>query len=902
MNVLEVSITAGILILIIIVVRLLFIHRLPKKTFLILWGIVLIKIFLPFSISSSLSIYSFLQPFFSNIVKNEEQIKPDKLEKNQEWIQNQDITSDGLSESELNFKNTTQTDMSSPISTKKNLQEHVTKKNHSIGIVGIWGLGVIGSSFYFLYSYIKHCRRFREAFPVKLELIDHWIKQHQLKRTITVKQTDRIAAPLTYGIIHPIILLPSKIRWEKEEEALFYILEHEYIHIKRFDAITKILLAAALCIHWFNPLVFVMYNLANRDIELACDEMVVYSLGEATKSSYALTLISMEEKKTGFMSICNNFSKNTAKERIIAIMKIKKRSFFSICAAAFLIVGVSIVFATSAEQKKGVPESNHVNQDDKKISESSHLNQEDKKILESNSLNQEDKEILESNSLNQKDEILTTSVLKNISTTSKEESAETILTKEEYSEIKSLQFEGYKDMTISEYRKKAMEFTDTIEHREKIEKISHNESLYNLRYQDEVANFFFNLYQPVTAENYEDRRFNHAVYIVKNGKSICSLEYQIIRTLYNPEKVTMQEHETALKGIMNGLEEFLQSKSLEQLTEETIYIEIEKECNRLSELFETDAIGFLIESKYQTELPNKEARDEFQKTIQPYLNVGLIYDEYTFDMYWNGKEVRVLYDSETNNYITLHLGTGFSEDAVDLYAVYKNGVLVGLREATKEEREQETKNRENEKETERKTEHATKEDYESILSTLYTKNYKNKSIAEFNQELLNWANENDRANEQIFEDIMTKQHTVELSKEQQSFLQSTVLSNMENAASLKSIYENETEEDIKLGFFNLKKEDTSGYKGYNLDYWIYYHISDKTKLTVEEREHIFSELQEEIKQFWNNMKLEEVERMSTESLTTQLNKIAKQFSTQEIRFKLDVAFEVTIDWDATIKN
>lgn len=863
MNVLEVSITAGILILIIIVVRLLFIHRLPKKTFLILWGIVLIKIFLPFSISSSLSIYSFLQPFFSNIVQNKEQIKSDKLEKNQEWIQNQDITSDGLSESELNVKNTTQTDMSSSISTKKNLQEHVTKKNNSIGIVGIWGLGMIGSSFYFLYSYIKHCRRFREAFPVKLELIDNWIKQHKLKRTITVKQTDRIAAPLTYGIIHPIILLPSKIRWEKEEEALFYILEHEYIHIKRFDAITKILLAAALCIHWFNPFVLVMYNLANRDIELACDEMVVYSLGEATKSSYALTLISMEEKKTGFMSICNNFSKNTAKERIIAIMKIKKRSFFSICAAAFLIIGVSMIFATSAEQKKGIPESNHINQED---------------------------------------EILTTSVLKNISTTSKEESAETILTKEEYNEIKSLQFEGYKDMTISEYRKKAMEFTDTIEHRNKIEKISHNESLYNLRYQDEVANFFFNLYQPVTAENYEDRTFNHAVYIMKNGKSICSLEYQIIRTLYNPEKVTMKEHETALKGIMNGLEEFLQSKSLEQLTEETIYIEIEKECNRLSKLFETDAIGFLIESKYQTELPNKEARDEFQKTIQPYLNVGLIYDEYTFDMYWNGKEVRVLYDLETNNYITLHLGTGFSEDAVDLYAVYKNGVLIGLREATKEEREQETKNRENEKETERKTEHATKEDYESILSTLYTKNYKNKSIAEFNQELLDWVNENDRANEQIFEDIMTKQYTVELSKEQQSFLQSTVLSNMENAASLKSTYENETEEDIKLGFFNLKKEDTSGYKGYNLDYWIYYHISDKTKLTVEERDHIFSELQKEIKQFWNNMKLEEVERMSTESLTTQLNKIAKQFSTQEIQFKLDIAFEVTIDWDATIKN
>lgn len=876
MNVLEVSITASILILIIIVIRLLFINRLPKKAFLVLWGIVLIKIFLPFSISSPFSMYSFLQPFFSDVVQNKEQIKTDKSENSQGWMQNQNIVNHTLIESEPNVKNADQLDILNSTPINGFLQEDVTKKNELEWIKSIWMLGSITCSLYFLFSYIKYCRRFREAFPVKAEFIDNWIKRHKLKRNITIKQTDRIAAPLTYGIIHPIILLPSKVKWEGEEEALLYILEHEYIHIKRFDAITKILLAMALCIHWFNPLVLVMYILANRDIELICDEMVVYSFGEATKSSYAFTLISMEEKKTSFMSICNNFSRNAAKERIIAIMKIKKRSFFSICGAAFLIIGVSVIFATSAEQKKGTPESNN--------------------------LSQKEKGILESNSSNQEDGFSTTSVLQNTSTALKRESAQTILTKEEYNEIKSLQFEKYEDMTISEYRKKAMEFTDTVEHMNKIEKISHNESFYNLRYQDEVADFFFNLYQPVTAEHYEDRNFNNIVYIVKNGKSVCSLEYQIVRTLYDAKKVTMKEHETALKGIMHGLETFLQSQSLEELAEDSMYVKIEKECDRLRKLFETDSMGFLIECMYQTELPNKEARDEFRKTIQPYLNVGLTYDEYTFDMYWNGKEVRVLHDLKTNNYITLHIGVGFSEDAVDLYAVYKNGVLVGIREATIEEQEQETKNRESRIEAERKTENGTKEDYESFFSALYTENYKNKSIAEFNQELLDWANENNEANEQIFEDAMDQQYAIELSEEQQSFLESTILSNMENAASLKSVYNNEPEENIKIGFFNLRKENPSSYKGCNLDYWIYYQISDKTKLTVGERDHIFSELQEEIKQFWGNIKLEEAVVMSTESLRTQLNKIAKQFSTQEISFKLDIAFEVTIDWDKVIKN
>jgi hypothetical protein len=125
-------------------------------------------------------------------------------------------------------------------------------------------------------------------------------------------------------------------------------LAHEFVHIRRFDTVSKLALTAAVCVHWCNPLVWVMYVLANRDLELSCDESVIRLFGENTKSAYARTLIRMEERKSGLRPLCNNFSKNAIEERIVAIMKMKKTSLAAMLAAATLVVGVGTAFATSA--------------------------------------------------------------------------------------------------------------------------------------------------------------------------------------------------------------------------------------------------------------------------------------------------------------------------------------------------------------------------------------------------------------------------------------------------------------------------------------------------------------------------------------------------------------------------
>lgn len=152
---------------------------------------------------------------------------------------------------------------------------------------------------------------------------------------------------MTYGIFRPVILMSQKTDWENKQQ-LQYILLHEYVHICRYDLVTKLISALALCVHWFNPLVWAMYILFNRDIELACDECVIRKFGEGSKSEYALTLISMEEKKSGLLPICNNFSKNAIEERITAIMKIKKTSLVAIIVATALVSTVTTAFATSA--------------------------------------------------------------------------------------------------------------------------------------------------------------------------------------------------------------------------------------------------------------------------------------------------------------------------------------------------------------------------------------------------------------------------------------------------------------------------------------------------------------------------------------------------------------------------
>ena len=224
----------------------------------------------------------------------------------------------------------------------------MVQRTESISILSvIWLAGLLLCFGFFAVSYIKCYREFRFSLPVENDILEAWKEKHPLKRSLSIRQTETIAAPLSYGVIRPVILMPKNTEW-KNIYQLRYVLEHEYVHIRRLDMLTKLIMIAAVCIHWFNPLVWVMYILFNRDLELSCDETVVRRFGMDIKSVYATALISMEEKKSGLTPLCNSFSKNAIEERIRAIMKIKKTSKFAVIISAVLVICVTGGFATSA--------------------------------------------------------------------------------------------------------------------------------------------------------------------------------------------------------------------------------------------------------------------------------------------------------------------------------------------------------------------------------------------------------------------------------------------------------------------------------------------------------------------------------------------------------------------------
>lgn len=301
------SISGAAVVLVTVVIRAVAIDRLPKGTFLALWGIALLRLLLPFSIPSSLSVYS----LFGRIASV-------------------------LGTAGIN-------DMSAPAT----VGGAALEPSVSLWSI-IWGTGMVLFAVVFLVPWLRCRREFQTSLPAKNDYIDRWLQGHHLRRSIEIRELTGIPTPLTYGILRPIILIPEETDWENTRR-LDYILFHEYVHIRRWDGLIKLAATAALCVHWFNPVVWVMYVLINRDIELACDAAVLRHFGRADRASYARMLISMEGNRNRFNPLCNHFSKNATEERITSVMKFRKVSVFTVVMALMVVAIVTTVFATASE-------------------------------------------------------------------------------------------------------------------------------------------------------------------------------------------------------------------------------------------------------------------------------------------------------------------------------------------------------------------------------------------------------------------------------------------------------------------------------------------------------------------------------------------------------------------------
>lgn len=214
-------------------------------------------------------------------------------------------------------------------------------------LTAIWLVGASLLAVCFLASHAGSLWRYQASLPFAHPMVEPWLRRQNLRRRVRVRSSDQIASPLTYGLLHPVILLPAALQRENEE-TLAFVLAHELAHIRRFDLLLKWGLVAALCLHWWNPLVWLLYVLANRDIELACDEAVLRRFGRTVRGAYASTLLAMEEKRAPLMSFGAAFSQAPLKQRIVAIMKGRPTTIAGVVLAVAAVVLIAVAFGTAA--------------------------------------------------------------------------------------------------------------------------------------------------------------------------------------------------------------------------------------------------------------------------------------------------------------------------------------------------------------------------------------------------------------------------------------------------------------------------------------------------------------------------------------------------------------------------
>ena len=315
LELLNLSIMAGWLILAVLVVRICF-KKAPKYIRCILWGLVGLRLMFPFSIESIFS-----------LVPSGKVIEPEIV-----YDLNPAINSgSGVID---NTTNQLMMDSFAP-----DMQNSVNPLQIVTFIASnLWVLGVIVMLIYCAISYILVRRKVFDA----------------VKKEGNVYESERVVTPFVLGIFRPRIYIP----YEMDEDARNYVVEHEKAHIKRGDHISKLVGFLVLSVYWFNPLIWVAYILLCKDIELACDEKVLKSIGETQKKNYSRVLLQYSVSPKMIAACPLAFGEVAIKQRIKNVLNYKKPAFWIVAVAIVVCVVVAVCFMTSpkAETNELLPD------------------------------------------------------------------------------------------------------------------------------------------------------------------------------------------------------------------------------------------------------------------------------------------------------------------------------------------------------------------------------------------------------------------------------------------------------------------------------------------------------------------------------------------------------------------
>lgn len=245
-----------------------------------------------------------------------------------------------------------------------------SRRELGLGIAGtVWIFGVLITAFWKIISYLRFAGGVRAASaPVTDDRVYRKSAEIQMRlglgKRVPIYESTVIDSPMLIGILEPRIYMPSDLLAEitgKENDTCL-ILHHELVHYRRKDIWYKWLFQAALCVHWFNPLLYVFNRKFNMDCELACDEKVMALLSEEGRRAYGNVLIDVAQKN---LRETNIFGKNlmhknvptmtlleekhTLKERLRGIAHYHKNGIVvGLCSAVALVMFLAVAVVCGA--------------------------------------------------------------------------------------------------------------------------------------------------------------------------------------------------------------------------------------------------------------------------------------------------------------------------------------------------------------------------------------------------------------------------------------------------------------------------------------------------------------------------------------------------------------------------
>ena len=336
LSLLNLSITASYIALAAIILRLL-LKRNPKWITCLLWALVAVKLLVPFSFESRLSLVPDTAPVKVNAPASSVSASADTSTLQTPVIDRgdtPDIPVTPVTPITPDKSEDTPAQDNSPVisdTTTENAQKENNTNIYSV-LSYIWIGGAVCMLLYSVVSYLR----------IKKKV------QASIRTNKNIYICDDISTPFILGIIKPRIYLPSALAGDELE----YIVNHEKAHLKRCDHLWKPLGFVLLSLHWFNPLMWISYILLCRDIELACDEKVLKNMGANTKKHYSETLLTFSTERKLVSACPLAFGEVGVKGRIKNILNYKKPAFWVTILSLFLCLAIGICFLTNPVSEK----------------------------------------------------------------------------------------------------------------------------------------------------------------------------------------------------------------------------------------------------------------------------------------------------------------------------------------------------------------------------------------------------------------------------------------------------------------------------------------------------------------------------------------------------------------------